>query len=225
MNTAIDPDELKRYSFNVWGFKQGEMVSLMIHIGDRLGLYQALAGAGPVTGGGIGREDRAQGALAARMAARAKQRLGCWTTGTATALSSAPWGRRCWRTRRAAWPLPPAHSAARFRRKQPTSWWMPFAPASACPTRSWGRTLPIAPSACSAPGCARPWCRKFCRPWTGWRKSSRRAPWWPTSAAGVASPSPPWPRRFPIRSSTATTRAITPSSAAARRWLRRGSRT
>ena len=45
----IDTDELKRYSFAVWRYKQGEMVSLMIHIGDRLGLYQALDGAGPVT--------------------------------------------------------------------------------------------------------------------------------------------------------------------------------
>jgi len=46
---AIDPDELKRYAFSVWSFKQGEMVSLMIHIGDRLGLYAALDGAGPVS--------------------------------------------------------------------------------------------------------------------------------------------------------------------------------
>lgn len=46
---GIDPDELQQYSLNVWGYKQGEVVSLMIHIGDRLGLYQALAGAGPVT--------------------------------------------------------------------------------------------------------------------------------------------------------------------------------
>ena len=45
----IDPEALKRYSFNVWSYKQGEMVSLMIHIGDRLGLYRALQGAGPVT--------------------------------------------------------------------------------------------------------------------------------------------------------------------------------
>ncbi|MBW2415770.1 MAG: methyltransferase domain-containing protein, partial [Deltaproteobacteria bacterium] len=29
--------------------KQGEMVSLMIHLGDRLGLYRALAGAGPLS--------------------------------------------------------------------------------------------------------------------------------------------------------------------------------
>ncbi len=45
----LDPDELKRFSFNVWNFKQGEIVSLMIQIGDRLGLYRALDGAGPVT--------------------------------------------------------------------------------------------------------------------------------------------------------------------------------
>ena len=45
----IDPEALKRYSFSVWSYKQGEMVSLMIHIGDRLGLYRALQGAGPVT--------------------------------------------------------------------------------------------------------------------------------------------------------------------------------
>ena len=38
----IDPEALKRYSFSVWSYKQGEIVSLMIHIGDRLGLYRAL---------------------------------------------------------------------------------------------------------------------------------------------------------------------------------------
>ena len=45
---VVDPDELKRYSFAVWSFKQGEIVSLMIQIGDRLGLYKALTGMGPV---------------------------------------------------------------------------------------------------------------------------------------------------------------------------------
>jgi 2-polyprenyl-3-methyl-5-hydroxy-6-metoxy-1,4-benzoquinol methylase len=46
---VLDPEALKRYSLNVWSYKQGEIVSLMIHIGDRLGLYRALQGAGPVT--------------------------------------------------------------------------------------------------------------------------------------------------------------------------------
>ncbi len=47
--TNLDPDQLKRFSFSVWSYKQGEMVSLMIHIGDRLGLYAALDGVGAVT--------------------------------------------------------------------------------------------------------------------------------------------------------------------------------
>jgi SAM-dependent methyltransferase len=46
---ALDAKELGAYAFNVWGYKQGEMVSLMIHLGDRLGLYRALAGAGPLS--------------------------------------------------------------------------------------------------------------------------------------------------------------------------------
>ena len=46
---AVDPDALKAYSFNVWSYKQGEMVSLMIHIGDRLGLYRDLAANGPAS--------------------------------------------------------------------------------------------------------------------------------------------------------------------------------
>ena len=37
------------YAFRVWNYKQGEVVALMIHLGDRLGLYRALAGAGTVT--------------------------------------------------------------------------------------------------------------------------------------------------------------------------------
>jgi len=45
----IDPDEVARYAFRVWGYKQGEMVSLLIHLGDRLGLYRVLDGAGTVT--------------------------------------------------------------------------------------------------------------------------------------------------------------------------------
>ena len=45
----LDPDELKAYSFRVWNYKQGEMVSLMIHLGDRLGLYESMDGAGPLT--------------------------------------------------------------------------------------------------------------------------------------------------------------------------------
>lgn len=43
-------DEHKRaqLALRVWEFKQGEVVSLMVHLGDELGLYRAMAGAGPM---------------------------------------------------------------------------------------------------------------------------------------------------------------------------------
>src|SRR4051794_30696129 len=44
-----DPDEVARFAFRVWSYKQGEMVSLLVHLGDRLGLYRALDGVGTVT--------------------------------------------------------------------------------------------------------------------------------------------------------------------------------
>jgi 2-polyprenyl-3-methyl-5-hydroxy-6-metoxy-1,4-benzoquinol methylase len=45
----LDPEEIAKFAFRVWTFKQGEMVSLLIHLGDRLGLYKALDGLGTVT--------------------------------------------------------------------------------------------------------------------------------------------------------------------------------
>lgn len=48
-NAALDADELRAYSFRVWNYKQGEMVSLMIHLGDRLGIYRAMENAGPLS--------------------------------------------------------------------------------------------------------------------------------------------------------------------------------
>ena len=45
----IDPDLLGKFAFQVWSYKQGEMVSLMLHIGDELGLFAALADAQPAT--------------------------------------------------------------------------------------------------------------------------------------------------------------------------------
>lgn len=46
---SVTEDEIKAFSFNIWSYKQGEMVSMMIHLGDRLGIYKALVGAGPMT--------------------------------------------------------------------------------------------------------------------------------------------------------------------------------
>ncbi|MEA3019020.1 MAG: hypothetical protein QOI47_544 [Actinomycetota bacterium] len=47
--SELDPNEVGLFAFRVWGYKQGEMVSLLIHLGDRLGLYAAMDGAGPLT--------------------------------------------------------------------------------------------------------------------------------------------------------------------------------
>jgi 2-polyprenyl-3-methyl-5-hydroxy-6-metoxy-1,4-benzoquinol methylase len=44
-----DPDAVALFAFSVWNYKQGELVSTMIHIGQRLGLYEQLDGAGPTT--------------------------------------------------------------------------------------------------------------------------------------------------------------------------------
>lgn len=44
-------DAVDRFSFLVWSYKQGEMVSLLVHLGDRLGLYRALDGAGSLDAG------------------------------------------------------------------------------------------------------------------------------------------------------------------------------
>ena len=38
---GIDRDLLGRYTLTTWGYKQGEMVGLMIHLGRRLVLYRA----------------------------------------------------------------------------------------------------------------------------------------------------------------------------------------
>jgi len=42
-------EELLAFALRVWSYKQGEIVSLMVHFGDRLGLYRALVDAGPTT--------------------------------------------------------------------------------------------------------------------------------------------------------------------------------
>ncbi len=49
-DTATDPDKLKLYSFQLFTKLEGAITSGLVHLGDRLGLYRALADApGPVT--------------------------------------------------------------------------------------------------------------------------------------------------------------------------------
>ncbi len=47
--TTEERDRLRAFALRVWGYRQGEVVSLMIHLGDRLGLYRAMTGQGLMT--------------------------------------------------------------------------------------------------------------------------------------------------------------------------------
>ena len=44
MSTELDRDAVKMFGFKVWTYKMGEQVSLMVHLGDQLGLYKTMAG-------------------------------------------------------------------------------------------------------------------------------------------------------------------------------------
>jgi 2-polyprenyl-3-methyl-5-hydroxy-6-metoxy-1,4-benzoquinol methylase len=48
MAAPLDPERLKAFAKRVFGHLEGAMTSAMIYLGDRLGLYRTLAGAGPV---------------------------------------------------------------------------------------------------------------------------------------------------------------------------------
>lgn len=46
---GIDPEKLKASGERLFGYLNGALISAMIHLGDRLGLYRALQNAGPVS--------------------------------------------------------------------------------------------------------------------------------------------------------------------------------
>ncbi|MFC2176836.1 class I SAM-dependent methyltransferase [Actinomycetota bacterium] len=46
---SFDLDAAKAFSLKVWDYVQGEMVAAMVHLGDRLGLYQTIYTQGPAT--------------------------------------------------------------------------------------------------------------------------------------------------------------------------------
>lgn len=48
-NETNDDMKAPLFALKVWKYREGEVLSLMIHLGDRLGLYRALAGQGPLT--------------------------------------------------------------------------------------------------------------------------------------------------------------------------------
>jgi 2-polyprenyl-3-methyl-5-hydroxy-6-metoxy-1,4-benzoquinol methylase len=50
---SLDPERIGSFAQRVWGYKQGEVVALMIHLGDRLGVYRAMDGAGRLDAAGV----------------------------------------------------------------------------------------------------------------------------------------------------------------------------
>lgn len=46
---AIEPDDIRLVQQKVWGYRQGQLVTTMMHLGDRLSIYRAMQGAGPLT--------------------------------------------------------------------------------------------------------------------------------------------------------------------------------
>ena len=52
----MDLESTKTYALTVWQAKQGEMISLMIQIGEQLGLFAAMAGRGPMSPDELGVE-------------------------------------------------------------------------------------------------------------------------------------------------------------------------
>ena len=49
MSTELDTKAIKMFGFKVWTYKMGEQVSLMVHLGDQLGIYKTMAGGGVMT--------------------------------------------------------------------------------------------------------------------------------------------------------------------------------
>jgi 2-polyprenyl-3-methyl-5-hydroxy-6-metoxy-1,4-benzoquinol methylase len=45
---TVDAEAIDRLAFVLWSHKQGELVSLLVHLGHRLGLYRAMDGVGPI---------------------------------------------------------------------------------------------------------------------------------------------------------------------------------
>ena len=49
MSTELDPQAVKMFGFKVWTYKMGEQVSLMVYLGDTLGLYKTMSSRGVMT--------------------------------------------------------------------------------------------------------------------------------------------------------------------------------
>jgi SAM-dependent methyltransferase len=85
-------EAVDRFALRVWQYKQGEVVSLMVHLGDRLGLYRAMDGTGWLTAADLaGRTGLHQRWVREWLRGQAAARL-VETNGDATAFALSPEG-------------------------------------------------------------------------------------------------------------------------------------
>ena len=180
---------------------------LLLHIGDRLGLYKAMAGAGPITSADAGRSAPAPPSGTSASGSPTRPPAATSPTTRPTAPTSCPPSRPWWsptRTARSSWAAPsrpsrPATptttgSSDAFRTGAGVGWHehddrLFSGVAAALPPR-----LRRPPGAAS--GCPR---------WTGWSTSCGPGRAWPTSAAGSARPRSSWRRPSSGRPSSAST--------------------
>lgn len=115
-NHQIDVEKTQKFAQEVFSHLTGALVSGMIHLGERMGLYRALNGAGPLTSAEL-----------ARKTGLNERWVREWLYQQAAAnvidyrvshvLSSAPKVHWCWRTKTVPFFLPAvfAHSRSRWR--------------------------------------------------------------------------------------------------------------
>ena len=178
---------------------------LLLHIGDRLGLYKAMAGAGPITSATLAPAPAPpSGTSASGSATRPPAATSSTTRPTAptSCRPSRPW----WSPTRTA----RSSSAARSRPSRP-----------ATPTTTVRRRVPhrrrgrlararrpavLRRAAAVPPRLRRPPGRaRGCPHWTGWWTSCGPGRAWPTSAAGSVRPRSSWRRRSSAPRSSAST--------------------
>ncbi len=185
-----DPDALKRYAFNLFTKLEGAVTSGMVHLGDRLGLYRALADAAAPTVGSVssaeladraGLDERWVREWAYNQAAAGlididdEERFSLSAEALAVLVdeSSPAFGMGQF-TR---FPGPDGHpgrDAGRVPRR-----------ASATTTTATARTARPGSSARSSRGTATTCCRWACPRWTASSAGWKAAGPWPTSAAAA----------------------------------------
>ena len=169
-------------------------------IGEKLGLYKAMAGAGPLTSAGGRRADRCGRAVRPRVAREpGRRRLRRPTTRTRALHAARRAGARA--RRRGQPVLHPRRVRARSPRSTPTR---TRSSRRSAPARAWAGTstttaCSAAPSASSVPATGPTWSPSGSRRWTASRRSSSGARRSPTSAAATAPRPSSWPRPSPTR--------------------------